>query len=415
MRAGAARVGGRGAVTDRAVAGGTDGGAAAGARPGAGVRRRTTGWRYHRLRRARQCPTGQRHTHGQASAQRRDLQGRDGDRTTDLDRREHRGRHDRQGLGGVHHERQGGRRRRSGPRPAGRGAGARQRLTLPSAASGRSGDWSGPKGEARGTDRSEESAVKRPEPGDNAKSPAAGYRSGVRIDLHTHSTASDGSMPPAELMAAASAAGLDVIGLTDHDTTAGWAPAEAALPTELARVRGIRTERAERMVALMRADGLDVSWDEVRDFAAGGTVGRPHLAQALIRRGLVGSIAEAFSPPWLGERYRVPKQDTDVFAALRLVREAGGVPVFAHPRATVRGRVVPDELIVELAAAGLFGLEADHPDHSPAERAHVRGLAADLGLVVTGSSDFHGTHKSVRLGELTTAPEVYERILAAAS
>src|SRR6266542_432571 len=427
MRAGAARVGGRGAVTDRAVAGGTDGGAAAGARPGAGVRRRTTGWRYHRLRRARQCPTGQRHTHGQASAQRRDLQGRDGDRTTDLDRREHRGRHDRQGLGGVHHERQGGRRRRSGPRPAGRGAGARQRLTLPSAASGRSGDWSGPKGEARGTDRSEESAVKRPEPGDNAKSPAAGYRSGVRIDLHTHSTASDGSMPPAELMAAASAAGLDVIGLTDHDTTAGWAPAEAALPAGLTLVRGAELScrwyavdppiPLHLLAYLFDADheGLDVSWDEVRDFAAGGTVGRPHLAQALIRRGLVGSIAEAFSPPWLGERYRVPKQDTDVFAALRLVREAGGVPVLAQPRATVRGRVVPDELIVELAAAGLFGLEADHPDHSPAERAHVRGLAADLGLVVTGSSDFHGTHKSVRLGELTTAPEVYERILAAAS
>jgi 3',5'-nucleoside bisphosphate phosphatase len=276
----------------------------------------------------------------------------------------------------------------------------------------------------------------------------------VRIDLHTHSTASDGSTPPAELMAAAAAAGLDVIALTDHDTTAGWAPAGAALPagltlvrgaelscrwyavdppiplhllaylfdpehealvTELARVRAIREERAERMVALMRADGLDVTWEEVRDTAAGGTVGRPHLAQALIRRGLVGTVAEAFSPPWLGERYRIPKQDTDVFKALRLVRAAGGVTVFAHPRATVRGRVVPDVLIAELAAAGLFGLEADHPDHSPAERAHVRGLAADLGLVVTGSSDFHGTHKSVRLGELTTAPEVYERIVAAAS
>ncbi len=276
----------------------------------------------------------------------------------------------------------------------------------------------------------------------------------MRIDLHTHSTASDGSTPSAELMAAAAAAGLDVIALTDHDTTAGWAAAGAALPAgltlvrgaelscrwyaasppiplhllaylfdpaheglaaELARVRDIRIARAERMVALMRADGLDVSWDEVRELAGGGTVGRPHLAQALIRRGFVGSVAEAFSPPWLGERYRVPKQDTDVFTALRLVREAGGVAVFAHPRATVRGRIVPDELIAALAAEGLFGLEADHPDHASAERAHVRGLAADLGLVVTGSSDFHGTHKSVRLGEHTTTPEVYERILAAAA
>lgn len=276
----------------------------------------------------------------------------------------------------------------------------------------------------------------------------------MRIDLHAHSTASDGTMPPAELMAAAASAGLDVLALTDHDTTAGWTPAAQALPAgltlvrgaelscrwyaadppiplhmlaylfdpsheglaaEMARVREVRAERAERIIALMRADGLDVTWPEVRQYAGGGTVGRPHLAQALIRRGVVGTVEEAFAPQWLGERYRVPKQDTDVFAALRLVREAGGVAVFAHPRATARGRVVPDELIAQLAAAGLFGLEADHPDHSAAERAHVRGLATELGLVVTGSSDFHGTNKAVHLGAFTTAPEVYERIVAAAA
>jgi predicted metal-dependent phosphoesterase TrpH len=111
----------------------------------------------------------------------------------------------------------------------------------------------------------------------------------------------------------------------------------------------------------------------------------------------------------------VPKQDTDVFLAVRLVREAGGVPVFAHPRATRRGRVVPDELIEQLAAAGLFGLEADHEDHSPEEREHVTALARRLNLVVTGSSDFHGTNKSVGLGAFTTDPEVYEQILATAS
>jgi predicted metal-dependent phosphoesterase TrpH len=103
----------------------------------------------------------------------------------------------------------------------------------------------------------------------------------------------------------------------------------------------------------------------------------------------------------------------DVFEALRLVHDAGGVTVFAHPRATKRGRVVPDELIARLAQAGLFGLEADHDDHTPEEREHVRGLAADLGLVVTGSSDFHGTHKTVQLGAYTTAPEALERIVAA--
>jgi predicted metal-dependent phosphoesterase TrpH len=275
----------------------------------------------------------------------------------------------------------------------------------------------------------------------------------MRIDLHTHSTASDGTLSPAELMAAAVEAGLDVVAITDHDTTGGWEPAKAALPAgltlvpgaelscrwygtdrpialhllaylfdpadpalcaELAEVREDRGRRAQRMVDLMRADGIDVTWEEILHYAVGGTVGRPHLAQALIRRGLAGSVSEAFAPHLLGERYRLPKHDIDVFAALRLVHDAGGVTVFAHPHATKRGLVVPDAFVAQLAAAGLFGLEADHDDHTPAERAHVRGLAADLGLAVTGSSDFHGTNKTVRLGAFTTAPDVYERIVGGA-
>jgi predicted metal-dependent phosphoesterase TrpH len=164
----------------------------------------------------------------------------------------------------------------------------------------------------------------------------------------------------------------------------------------------------------MRADGIDVTWDEILRFADGGTVGRPHLAQALIRRGLAGSVTEAFAPDLLGRRYRLPKKDLDVFTAIRLVRGAGGVTVFAHPKAARRGRVVSDEVIVAMADAGLFGLEADHEDHTPAERAHVHGLADDLGLVATGSSDFHGRNKTVRLGAHTTDPEMFERIVAAA-
>ncbi|SDY04584.1 hypothetical protein SAMN05444365_101484 [Micromonospora pattaloongensis] len=284
--------------------------------------------------------------------------------------------------------------------------------------------------------------------------PYAAASSPTRIDLHAHSTASDGTLTPPELMVAAVEAGLDVVAITDHDTTAGWVPAAEARPAgitlvrgaelscrwygarpsiplhllaylfdptepslvaELARLRAARHLRAERIVDLLRADGVDVTWDEVLRYAAGGSVGRPHIAQALIRAGLVTSTAEAFAPHWLGERYRLPKEDMDVFTAVRLVRAAGGVPVFAHPRATRRGRIVPDSVIVELAAAGLFGLEADHEDHSAEERAHVRRLAAELGLVVTGSSDFHGTHKTVRLGAHTTAPEMYERIVAAAA
>lgn len=276
----------------------------------------------------------------------------------------------------------------------------------------------------------------------------------MRIDLHAHSTASDGTLTPAELVAAGADAGLDVLAITDHDTTAGWLPAEEARPAglalvrgaelscrwygqvpaiplhllaylfdptapalvaELARVRRSREERAQRIVELLRADGVDVTWDEVHGYAAGGTVGRPHVARALVRAGLVADTDEAFEDRWLGERYRVPKEDTDVFEAVRLVRAAGGVPVFAHPKATKRGKVVPDSLIVELAAAGLFGLEADHEAHSPAEREQVRELAVDLGLVVTGSSDFHGSHKQVKLGAYTTEVGAYEAIVAAAS
>ncbi|GID25180.1 PHP domain-containing protein [Paractinoplanes brasiliensis] len=277
----------------------------------------------------------------------------------------------------------------------------------------------------------------------------------TRIDLHCHSTASDGTLTPAELVKAGAAAGLDVMAITDHDTTGGWQaaadalpdglrlvrgaelscrwhgaddwpialhllaylfdPAEPRLAGDLARMRTDREQRAEKIVRKLAADGVPITWDEVYGYAQGGSVGRPHIAQALIRAGLVRTTNEAFASRWLGARYFVPKADLDVFEAVRAVRAAGGVAVFAHPRATVRGRVVPDRLIVELAEAGLFGLEADHEDHSPVEREHVRALAGDLGLVVTGSSDFHGTHKTVQLGDYTTDPEAYEKIVSAAT
>jgi predicted metal-dependent phosphoesterase TrpH len=192
-------------------------------------------------------------------------------------------------------------------------------------------------------------------------------------------------------------------------------PDEPHLAADLTRLRVDREQRAERIVERLHADGVPISWPEVRDYAAGGSVGRPHIAQALIRAGLVRTTNEAFASKWLGARYYVPKADLDVFDAVRCVRAAGGVPVFAHPRATKRGRVVPDELIKELAAAGLFGLEADHEDHSPEEREQIRDLAGSLGLVVTGSSDFHGRHKTVELGAFLTAPEAYEQIVAAAT
>jgi 3',5'-nucleoside bisphosphate phosphatase len=277
------------------------------------------------------------------------------------------------------------------------------------------------------------------------------------IDLHTHSTASDGTDTPAELMLAARDAGLDVIAITDHDTTGGWQTAAAALPAGLTLVRGAelscvshaapgrvrttlhllaylfdplheafvterrrlresRLERGQQIVERMEADGLPIDWPAVLELAGDGAVGRPHIARALVRAGVIGSVDEAFarllhpSSP-----YYVPKADLEVLAAVRLVRAAGGVPVFAHPLATRRGRTVPDEVIADMVAAGLAGLEADHPDQEPAERDHLRSLAASLGLFVTGSSDYHGTNKVVKLGQETTAPQAYESLVAQAT
>ncbi len=278
----------------------------------------------------------------------------------------------------------------------------------------------------------------------------------MRIDLHTHSAASDGTDQPAELVAAAGAAGLDVVALTDHDTTAGWEPAAAALPAGLTlvpgaeiscvaldgaerpislhllgylfdprhegflaerrRLRESRLSRARWMVDRLVADGLPISWDRVQAQAAGGAVGRPHVGRALVEAGVVGSVDEAFARYlYNGSPYYLRKAEIEVFAAVRLVRAAGGVPVFAHPLARRRGPVVADELIARLAAAGLAGLEISHPDHDEPDRAHLRGLAADLGLLVTGSSDYHGRNKAVRLGAYGTDPAAYDALVAQAN
>jgi 3',5'-nucleoside bisphosphate phosphatase len=276
----------------------------------------------------------------------------------------------------------------------------------------------------------------------------------MRIDLHTHSSVSDGTETPGDLLASARAAGLDVVALTDHDTTGGWAAAEAARPAgltvipgmelscrwfpeeqppmsvhllgylfdplhpafaaERARLRDERLTRAERIVGALAADGYPVDWAEIVAHADGSVVGRPHIAGALVRGGVVDSVADAFTT-LLHHRspYYAAKADTDVREGIALVRAAGGVPVFAHGLATKRGRVVGDDAIAAMAAAGLLGLEVDHPDHSADERAHLRGLAADLDLIVTGSSDYHGANKATPIGACTTDPGQFERLLAA--
>jgi 3',5'-nucleoside bisphosphate phosphatase len=268
---------------------------------------------------------------------------------------------------------------------------------------------------------------------------------GVRIDLHVHSSASDGTDPPAEVMRRAAAANLDVVALTDHDTLAGIGPAARALPPGLTLVPGMelscmyegrsmhllgyltdpenaalaaetelirddRTRRARAMVARLRALGAPVTWEQVTAIAGGAVVGRPHIARALAEAGVVATPADAFTAEWIadGGRAHVGRYAPDPARAITLIRGAGGVPVLAHPRSP--GYEIDDEVIVGLVSAGLAGLEVFHPDHDHSERTRLTQLAAALNLVMTGGSDDHGAFNESGLGSETTPPEQYERL-----
>lgn len=277
----------------------------------------------------------------------------------------------------------------------------------------------------------------------------------MRIDLHTHSTASDGTDTPAELVRNAAAAGLDVVALTDHDTTRGHAEAVKALadldrdltlvtgaelscrtdgvslhmlaylfdadePQLLRRrelVRDDRVPRARAMVVKLQELGVPITWEQVARIAGDGSIGRPHIASALVELGIVESVDDAFSSHWLADhgRVHVPRHELDAFDAVRLVKAAGGVTVLAHPLAATRGAVVAEAAIARLAEAGLDGVEVDHMNHDEPTRARLRGLAAELGLLTTGSSDYHGSRKTVRLGDHLTDPEIYGEIVRRAS
>lgn len=281
----------------------------------------------------------------------------------------------------------------------------------------------------------------------------------VRIDLHVHSSASDGTDAPAEVTRRAAAAGLDVVALTDHDTQAGVAEARAALPpgvtlvpgmelscqldgrsvhllcylsdpddpalrAETAQVRDDRVYRARAMTQRLRELGADVSWEQVTAIAGDAVVGRPHLARALTASGAIADPADAFTAEWIGDGGRafVDRYAPALARAVGLVRAAGGVPVLAHPRSP--GYEIPDAVIAELAGAGLAGIEVFHPDHDAAQRGRLTALARSLGLISTGGSDDHGTFipsgqvarssAGHGLGAETTPPEEYERLLALA-
>lgn len=270
----------------------------------------------------------------------------------------------------------------------------------------------------------------------------------MRIDLHTHSTVSDGTQPPAEVMRSAKEAGLDAVALTDHDSTAGWQeaadaarkleitlvpgmevscrssegisvhvlsylhdPASPELLAEIGRSRSARVSRAEMMVQRLSED-FPIDWELVQQHVApGATIGRPHIADALVAAGVVPNRSAAFSGILTARsRYFVAHYAPDPARAVELIRKAGGVPVFAHPVASSRGRVVGEATFREMIDAGLMGVEVDHRDNPDEGRAWLRRLAEENSLLMTGSSDYHGTGKPNRLGECTTAPEVLEQI-----
>jgi 3',5'-nucleoside bisphosphate phosphatase len=171
------------------------------------------------------------------------------------------------------------------------------------------------------------------------------------------------------------------------------------------------------MVARLGELGVPVTWEQVTRIAAGGVVGRPHIARALAEAGVVATPADAFTPEWIGPggRAYVSRYALDPVRAVGLVRAAGGVTVLAHPRGVGRGWPIPDEVIAGLAEAGLAGLEVNHPQQDEAQRGQLRALAADLGLIPSGGSDDHGELTGYRLGTVTAPPGSYEALLELAT
>jgi 3',5'-nucleoside bisphosphate phosphatase len=253
-------------------------------------------------------------------------------------------------------------------------------------------------------------------------------------------------------MRSAGAAGLDVIALTDHDTIAGHQEARGALPPGLTLLPGMelscrldghsvhllgylfdpahhelaaqcqvirdsRDGRARAIVQRLAELGTGVTWEQVAAIAGGGVIGRPHIARAMAAAGVISSPQDAFGPQWLGPggRAHVTRYALDPVRAITLIRAAGGVSVLAHPLGSIRGWMIPDDVIAGLATAGLTGIEVGHPDQDHSKREHLAALAATLGLVASAGSDDHGELTGYRIGCETTAADQYQRLVAQAT
>ena len=268
------------------------------------------------------------------------------------------------------------------------------------------------------------------------------------IDLHTHTTCSDGTDRPRDLVNKAIVQGLDVLGISDHDTTSGWEEATQALrgslklalgaeisclttdgvsvhmlgmlfdpnhkemQTVLEETRDGRLPRMRKMIEKMRAEGMDISIEDVeKAMPVGATMGRPHLADALVAKKIVKSRDEAFIDLLHNDsRFYVSHAAPTPVEAIALIRRAGGVAVIAHPFASHRGQILKPDDFADLVAAGLNGIEVDHRDQNPDERAMLRAIAQELDLVVTGSSDYHGTGKMNLLAENHTSREQWQKL-----
>jgi len=268
------------------------------------------------------------------------------------------------------------------------------------------------------------------------------------IDLHTHTSYSDGTDTPAQLINKALAAGISIIGLTDHDSISGWQEATDALRTGISLVPGAeiscqtpdgisvhilgllfdsnnselmstlektrenRHGRMGKIIARINEAGIDITMDDVLEqLSDGATLGRPHLADALVKKGIVASRDEAFTQMLHNNsKYYVSHYSPTPEAAIKLIKAAGGVSVIAHPMASHRGRTISLDTFGSIIQAGLDGIEVDHRDHSPDEKSQLIKLANESNLVMTGASDYHGNGKLNTLGEYTTKPEQWEKL-----
>ena len=273
------------------------------------------------------------------------------------------------------------------------------------------------------------------------------------IDLHTHTNFSDGTDSPTQIINKALAAGISVLGLTDHDSISGWQEAITALRPGISLVPGSeiscqtsdgisvhilgllfdsenlelmgtmqatrenRHGRMAKIITRLNEAGIDISMQDVLDqLAEGATLGRPHLADALVKKGVVASRDEAFTQMLHNKsKYYVSHYSPLPEVAIKMIKAAGGVSVIAHPMASHRGRTISLETFGSLIDAGLDGVEVDHRDHSPDEKTQLIELAKRNNLVMTGASDYHGNGKLNQLGEYVTMPEQWERLEARAN